>query len=930
MSSSGWTRVKELTYRALELPTSERDRFLDENCPDAGVRREVESLMRFESLTFLEPPSDPLDSIEADDLSGSQLSHYEVIDELSRGGMGIVYRAYDTRLHREVALKVLAKDLVSHKSRRERFFREARAAAGVRNEHIAVVHDVGEDEGVTFIAMELIAGEKLRDRLERERLPTHLTTRLAIEIADGLAVAHSKGVVHRDLKPANIMLTEDDHAKIIDFGLAKLVELGADEPTPPEPGVARRASRDTEPGTLMGTPGYMSPEQIRGGYVDHRSDIFSFGILLYEMFTGKSPFPSGTTSVARAVVEAPPEPLSPELSRKVPALERVIHRCLEKQPEDRYGSVDEILDELRAIAGSSDRSPTHGLTLAALVAAALAGAFYLTTRDDSFDPSALRFARPVQITSTIGAEDFPAWSPDGRHLAFQSERTGNLDIWTLDIETGEMVNRTADHNGEDRYPSWSPDGSSIAFWSDRDDRALWIMPARGGEPRRVVDAGAKGPPHWSSDGETLTFVRAEQPDVYFLTVSLTGEEIRRVPAPGESVDRFFATWSPDERFVAYADAASNNSEVHPLLLLRVADQKVSPITDGKSRVRAAHWSPNTDGLYFISNAGGPMDLWFQRVDNEGPTGAPEQVTTGMAIRNAAFSPDGRRLAYSQGSRVANLWRIPLLDDREASWADAEQMTLDQSLVGFVSVSPNRSELWFSSNRSGTQDLYRMGIGGGEPVRVTHANDNDWSPILSPDGSMLAFYSNRSGNRDVWLMPARGGAPQPFTHHDADEYHPDWSPDGASLAFASTRTGSRDLWVAALDGGDPRQITFHPESDQFPKWSPDGRWLAFCAYRDGLYRIFIVPAEGGEPKQLGDGSGIYPRWSSDGKRVYFTGIAERANNLWSVDVATGVVRRLTDLDGRPGTLNILCFATDGTYLYFSWNDDLGDLWLMDVG
>jgi TolB protein len=548
-----------------------------------------------------------------------------------------------------------------------------------------------------------------------------------------------------------------------------------------------------------------------------------------------------------------------------------------------------------------------------------------------------QFSNPVQVTNAIGVEDHPTWSPDSRTLAYESNETGNWDVWLAQVGAGPSVNRTADHLGDDRYVSWSPDGRQIAFWSDRDGGGYYVLPALGGVPTRIVQTAGQAqafhsPPAWSTDGTLLACAiyttTGGQFQAFVEIVSLVTRDTRRVPLPGVEEARLDLSWSADGRYLAYVDAAQQPSETTQLRVLGVSDGNATTLSDGRSNIRRPKWSPDGRHLYFVSNRIGPPDLWRQRIADGSAVGDPERVTTGLEVRGAVFSPDGTKVAYSKGRWVSNIWRVPIFENRPAMWADAAQMTFEQAFIEFLSVSRDGRTLAYSSDRAGNQDVWLKPIGG-EARQMTADPAPDWSPLLSPDGQQIAFYSFRTGDREIWMMPSTGGAATQLTRSRGLDVVQSWSPDGRQLAFRSERTGDSEIWVMAADGTGLRQITNHPAGDYAPSWSPDGRWLAFISARGGQFQIWRVLSTGGEPELLIPAVGLMlPLWSREGNDIYFA--SPDGTNFQAFSLKGRSTRPVTELAGRRGTLGgQQSPATDGEFLYFTWRDDLGDIWVMDV-
>ncbi len=429
---------------------------------------------------------------------------------------------------------------------------------------------------------------------------------------------------------------------------------------------------------------------------------------------------------------------------------------------------------------------------------------------------------------------------------------------------------------------------------------------------------------WLSGGrELVARVNPEGPDVVaeILTVS-TGER-RRVVLPGRSTGRIDVRWSPNERYVAYADAPLSYYQVKQVWLLRAEDGVAAAIGDGMTEDGSPSWSPDSRTLYFVSNRGGSKDLWQQRVSDAGvPEGEPERLSVGIGMSEAIVSPDGTKLAYVPGGGwVYNLWRVPILTDRPATAADAEQLTFDVAAMHGHDVSPDGMRVVVSSERSGNGDLWTLPAGGGEMQQLTTDPTPDWSVRWSPDGQQVAFYGYRSGNRDIWVMPADGGSARQLTTHEAADWFPAWSPDGTEIMFGTQRRGVSDVWIVTVASGEERPLV---ERGGLPDWSPDGQWVAFRSARSGRGEVWRIPAGGGEPEQLTTGGGEAPEWSPDGREIYF----ERGGEYWALSMDARSERPLTDFAGEiAGLGNII--STDGRYLYFTESDREGDIWVMDV-
>jgi Tol biopolymer transport system component len=877
---------------------------------------------------------------------GTTLSHYKILEKLGSGGMGDVYVAEDTELGRKVALKVLPTEMAESEERRARFKREARAIAALNHPNIVTVHSVEEANGVHFITMELVRGRRLSELLPRTGFALSKFLDIAIPLTDAVAAAHQEGITHRDLKPDNVMLSDEGRVKVLDFGLAKpqagLVAEPSDSNVPTQ--------HMTEEGRILGTVSYMSPEQAEGKPVDPRSDIFSLGVVFYEMLTGQRPFHGDTpASTLSAIIKDIPKSAS-DLRPSIPRdLAKLLRRCLAKDPERRFQTCKDVRNELEDLkealstgelqageVSASARGRTSRFWLAAgavvlVVGGALLGSV-LWRGGRSAEANVPRLTNPVQVTSAIGVEDLPTWSPEGGRIAYMSDQSGNWDIWVSQVRGGPAVNLTRDYEGLDTGPSWSPDGSQIAFKSLREGGGCFVMSALGGTPRRVVSHPNEGAlrrrrPAWSPDGSKLACPYADEESRPFVDiVTLATREVESLQLRGgyQAAD---LSWSPDGRFLAYIDAINWAADTTRLWVVGLSGDSI-PLSDGTTEVWSPTWSPDAKSLFYVSNRGGSKDLWMQELNEDAtPHGEPVAITTGLGIQSASLLADGTRIAYSKGGRFANAWRVPILPDHAATWSDAAQLTFDQAYVEFLDVSPDGRRLALNSNRSGFPDLWTLPAEGGEMQPLTSDPAPDWAPSWSPDGKEVAFYSGRTGNRDIFVMPSDGGPARQLTTHPGGDIFPRWSPDGQHITYASIREGNYDIWSMSASGAEQERLTDSGGFDNLPDWSPDGQWIAFVSgSQNGTTHISRIPATGGEPEQLTERHSFFPRWSRDGRVIYFLG---RQDDIWALALEGHKERLLADLSGKPGRQGGFALATDGEYLYFTWEETLGDIWVMDV-
>jgi Tol biopolymer transport system component len=812
--------------------------------------------------------------------AGSRVGPYEVLTPLGAGGMGEVYRARDPRLGREVALKVLPEEAFGNPERLRRFQREARAVASLNHPHILAVYDIGSDDGMDYVVFELLEGETLRRRLESGPLPPRKVVDYGVQICRGLAAAHGKGVIHRDLKPENLFLTAGGQVKILDFGLAKQTELrGADD-------LARAETRSaiTQTGRVLGTAGYMSPEQAQGQPADARSDLFALGAVLYEMLSGRRAFlGSSSADTLAAVLRSDPPRIETD---GVPAvLERVVRRCLEKDLAERFQTAHDLGLALETLSGPAPpsapaarrrralASSTAARVLSALgfIIAAVALWWLWGRRHEA--PAAPE--RIVPLTADGGFKFAPSLSPDGERVAYSwaGPQNDNWDVYVKAVGPGSRPLRLTEDRASDEAPVWSPDGRQIAFVREQETggTTLYTVSSFGGPERRLVDLA--GPPRllngdgsflpvasWSPDGEWLALAEKPGLDEPARIVRLSLATLEKTPLTSPSADSLgdlSPALSPDGRQLAFVRAASRGWGFQDVWVQPVGRPQARRLTHEKYEFCSGlSWTPDARELVFSTSNGFEGSGRILRVPLAGGTPTP---LAGIGGDVAWPSVRADRLAHVQLVPVPwDIWRIP----------------------GRLSPVTDR-----------------------KPQKLIASRRNDSVPAYSPDGHRIAFNSDRSGTLSVWVSDEDGSNPAQLTtfHSLIGDAGAPWSPDGRKVTFISDRSGRWDLYVVDSEGGVPERLTHGPSSGGGPgTFSGDGRSLYFLLDRAGRAQIWKMPAEGGPAVQLtraSEGVSIYFRESPDGRHVYYS---NGAGEIWRVgvegDEETPVLRGLEGLDG----------------------------------
>ena len=774
--------------------------------------------------------------------------------------MGVVYRALDSKLKRPVALKFLRADVVEDAEAKERFLREAQAAAALDHPNICTVYEIDEAEGQTFLAMAFVAGRTVKDKISDRPLKLDEVLDIATQTAEGLKAAHRKGVVHRDIKPANLMLTEEGQVKIMDFGLAQLAEQ----------------SRLTKTATILGTPAYMSPEQTRRKPTDRRTDVWSLGVVIYEMVTGRLPFAGERQeAVLYAIGNEDPEPITALRAGLPIELGFIVGKALAKDGADRYQHVEEMIVDLRALerrtesGGASAKPSGRPVTAAswempararrrrsawagaaAAIVLTIAGAAlwkFLPTTEPPLEPM-----RTVPLTSYPGMEAASSFSPDGNQVAFAwtGGNTESFDIYIKLIGPGPPLRLTT-HPDWDSTPAWSPDGRHIAFLRGRTEArkkmGLYLIPALGGTERKLAETRV--------------------PFTYLLGTCLA--------------------WSPDSRWLAVCDWAEDSPGPLSLFLLSVDSGErrrlTTPLEGSQVGDVLPAFSPDGRTLAFSRFGSASSDLYLLDLDQDlNPQGEPRRRTfMEQNIGGHSFTSDGRDIVFAAGPfGTSSLWRVPA-----SGTVAPERLPFGES-GSWPQLSRQGNRLAYTASDLNI-NIYRVNLPvadgvTGMAVKFISSSRWDRNPHYSPDGNRIAFLSARSGDEEIWRCDSDGSNPVQLTSLGAVNF-PRWAPDGKSIGFSSKAEGHSNVYVVDAEGGAPRRLTSDPSHEAGPAWSRNGEWIYFRSDRNGTGQNFKMPAGGGPAQVVTAGGG--PRMESpDGSLFYFARGAGKS--LWRIPVEGG--------------------------------------------
>ena len=927
MDRQRWKEIEAIYQVAVDKAEDQRQAYLDQVCADdADLRSEVDALLAVREsqgaglvVPALEQVAQSYRAVARGRLIGQRLGSYEVLSLLGKGGMGEVYLARDSRLDRQLAIKVLPADVAEDPERLRRFVREAKAASALNHPNIATIHEIGESEGIHWIAMELVEGQTLEERIHghghphpvrqetdhplppsgrehdenrglisprgrepesakvslapdrrrgsrgegaRASLKTAEILDISIQAADGLEAAHKKGIIHRDLKPANIMLTAEGRVKVLDFGLAKRIP-----PETPSEGTAASTESQTTPGVIMGTVDYMSPEQVLGLEVDQRTDLFSLGVVLYNMATGRLPFSGATgTDTMYKILHAEPEAIGRINPGSPPELERIVEKCLEKDQGLRYQHASDLCSDLKRLKRDTEvgtvgtevsklkrqRLLIWALALLLIGVVAGGGFWFFRKRNEITEAPML----PVPFTTDPGFQLWPSFSPDGKQVAFamNSEKQDNWDIYIKQIGSETPRRLTTDPH-DDALPAWSPDGLSIAFVRGLDDskQAVMLVPANGGRERPVAEFQGVEGVGWHPGGKWLVVACKDSPGepraIYLISLE-TGEK-RRLTSPPQGIggDEQPA-FSPDGRWLAFTRALGGASEIFVLPVSARLEPGAEPkqLTFGDRTARYPAWMPDGKELVFIYGSKSlHCGLWRVSISGSDKP-RPLPFSGEGSATSPSVSQENHRLVYATVTYDINIWRhqIPRGKQKPAP--------------------PSR---FFPSSQ--TQEL----------------------PLYSPDGKEVAYVSYASGASEIWISGSDGSSPLQLTHFGGPMPNgPRWSPDGKQLVFSMASGDQMEIFTIPAQGGQAKQLTHTPFNKGNPSYSQDGKWIYFDWTRGGDAQIWKMPVEGGEPVQVTRKGGAGPLESMDGGTLFYLK-GGYFSELWMVPVGRGEETRILD-------------------------------------
>jgi serine/threonine protein kinase/Tol biopolymer transport system component len=938
-------RLSELYHAAMERDPDERRAFVRDACgEDGALREELESLLGYAPAAsrFLETPAARVagtDEAEDGGVTGRTLGPYTVTGRLGAGGMGEVYRARDSRLGRDVAIKILPQHFTADPERRARFAREARLLATLNHPHIGAIYGLEEIDGGAALVLELVEGPTLADRLARGPLAVSDALTIARQLTEALDAAHAKGIVHRDLKPANIVLqgagaagrvTGDTRVKVLDFGLARPTS----DPDPIDTHTMRSVDK-TADGRILGTPSYMSPEQARGQSVDKRSDVWAFGCVLFEMLSGHRAFDGDTMTdtLSHVVGQEPDWSLLPGTTPA--AVAKLLRRCLQKDPVRRLRDIGDARAELEDTRSDPAALPTSQrarlpvwalITAAALFGVSVLAAAWMFRGRTASPLNPLENAHFFRFTNFDGTERSAAISPDGRFVAFRSDRDGPLDVWLGQVGTRQFFNLTKGIDDEfaTDTPScgFSADGSEV-WLSGGPDRRLRLMPMMGGTPRPFLTNNAVTV-SWSPDGERIVYHLQDDGDSMFVA-DRTGANARLLYKRNRNEHNHFPVWSPDSRWIYFSSGTPVTKEMD-VWRIDVAGGSPERLTHLNSDV--ASLTPiDTHTILFVSHDQDGSGPWLWGLDPDRKL--TRRLSFGVEkYTSLAGTPDGRRLVATVANPGASLWTVPIPADGVVEEPDAKPFSLSTADSGAPQFAAG--SLFYLSSLGAGEGVWRFDQGPSTEIWKGADGAVLAAPAPSRDGRKVALVMRREGHLRLHVLVSDGGELRTVADTIDVRGGASWSPDGKWIVVGGSEGGREGLFKVPADGGNP--IRLLTGSALNPVWAPEGGLIAYVGVNVSAYAPLLAVRDDGTPVDVPrilmrrDGERI--RFTPDGRTVIYMQGAGRTQDFWLLDLASMKTRQLTHLNKRD-TMRTFDVMPDGKHIIFDRLRDNSDIVLIDL-
>jgi eukaryotic-like serine/threonine-protein kinase len=960
MNQSRWKQIDELFDAVLDLPEFQREAFLSAKCgADTELKNEVLTLLDAQNQTdnFLERSAIGVaaqrlaveQSLAPDSrLIGKKVGTYRIESLLGSGGMGQVYLAHDEKLSRKVALKILPSEYVSSDERVKRFQIEARAVSALNHPNIVTIYDVGTENGINYIATEYVEGKTFRD-LIGTGLKIKDILNVVIQTCEALSAAHTAGIIHRDIKPENIILRPDGYVKILDFGLAKLSEIDFN---------SIRNFTKTAQGVLIGTPSYMSPEQVADEKVDHRTDLWSIGVVLFELLTNVNPFKKATRQATFQAIlsEEPPLPssINPEIS---PELDQILIKALEKDADLSYQTSSDLRADLKRVKREFDSTPSLKsgasifwsksvkssgvyflVPLVFLVLVLLGfGVWWFYLRNSNNQPvEAIEWvsATNLQITQSSGVEGYPSLAPDGKNIIFASETNGDRNIYLQRVGGKNLTNLTPNSKENDTMPTFSANGKFIAFRSERDSGGMYVMEETGENVRKISDIGFH--PSWSPDGKKIvvsdkaaaihTVHTIPNSSLYLIDVATRDQT--KIETGGDAI---MPNWSPHGNRIAFWFVADGKlGEIatvpaeggEPVVVARDPASDWNPV-----------WSPDGKFLYFASDRGGNMNLWRIAIDEKTgqAMGEPESVRTpSKYCRHITFSRDGKILGYVRYESQSNLQAISFDPKTLVTTGEPLWITRGDREISNPSLSPNGEEYVVRIPSRTQEDMGIIGKNGSNIRTLTNDKFRERLPRWSPDGKKIGFQTDRSGKYQIWTINVDGSNAQQITFSEnVAAAAPVFSPDGLHLAYTEIGPKFQSSFILDLTktwaDQTPKPVpSFDNKSFSVRDWSPNGKKLLYIFFEpDGdEVGIGVYDLEKKEHQQMTE-IGSSPFWLNDNRHFIFSS----QDTILLCDTQT---KKITELY-KPFAYEIqqAGISPDNKTIYFRYLQVDSDVWLMDA-